>query len=479
MLKSKKKAFTLTELLVVVVIIGVLAAVILPKFNKVVETRKTTEAEELMASVRTEQEYRCAMDKPYIGDMAKLSDIIPNASTKNFNYSLETTGMLASSKGKYNYELKMPSYADGRVCCEGAGCTQLNKDYPTCAELQTKPDYKVSTECTATVGCGDRPLNQTRSCEEGNGTQTRTPICNAETKTWEWTDWEGECVSEEEPVCTPGEKEQVSCRCKVARGRVCRADGKGWENYEGTCEMTFNEKKSCECDTSDPEVISLPCEDFYPVYTGGEGVTGTVFLVAGCNRTTGEYYKNVGKVDWRDGAKLWEYFEEPDVSSCRGTGKMSCSGWHSTGLKSWEKCSEARQREKPVIYGQEQSADFQVTKEQYNSACCKQPVYHWVLKSRGSSAACVWHDRNGQWNLVLSSFATPCGCSPDLLLHEGDPGSGFSTRWWEDGWTDPTLDANYFGKKLACEGGSFKCIGIQYGKNMAVHQYACEVKEYK
>ena len=59
----KKKAFTLTELLVVVIVIGVLSAVVLPKFNKVIETRKTTEAEEMMAAVRTEQERRCSLDK--------------------------------------------------------------------------------------------------------------------------------------------------------------------------------------------------------------------------------------------------------------------------------------------------------------------------------------------------------------------------------------------------------------------------------
>ncbi len=75
---KKKKAFTLTELLVVVVVIGVLSAVVLPKFNKVMETRKTTEAEEMMAAVRTEQEKRCALDKNYLQDLSKMSDIIPN-----------------------------------------------------------------------------------------------------------------------------------------------------------------------------------------------------------------------------------------------------------------------------------------------------------------------------------------------------------------------------------------------------------------
>ena len=82
--QRKKKAFTLTELLVVVIVIGVLSAVVLPKFSKVIETRKTTEAEELMAAVRTEQERRCALDKDYISDLSQLSEIIPSKDTKNF-----------------------------------------------------------------------------------------------------------------------------------------------------------------------------------------------------------------------------------------------------------------------------------------------------------------------------------------------------------------------------------------------------------
>ena len=160
--QRKKKAFTLTELLVVVVIIGVLAAVVLPKFNKVIETRKTTEAEEIMAAVRTEQERRCALDKPYIGNINKLvtAEVLPQKSSKNYTYSLEETGMLASSKGM-SYELKMPSYADGRVCCEGADCGKLNKDYPTCNDLVQQSDYQQATACTAEIPSVPEPESET------------------------------------------------------------------------------------------------------------------------------------------------------------------------------------------------------------------------------------------------------------------------------------------------------------------------------
>ncbi len=237
---NKKKAFTLTELLVVVVIIGVLAAVVLPKFNKVVETRKTTEAEELMAAVRTEQEYRCAMDKPYIGDI-NLSQIIPQASTKNFTYQLKGTGMLASSRSK-SYELKMLSYADGRICCAGTACKDLNKDYPKCDDLK---DLRVATECTATLP-DPNPDPDPNPCTEeqvlrracaGCGWQTRT-VKGCVNGHWEYSDWTGSCRSAQTETYDCASKEPGTTGTKT-RTEVCDEERGVWyypETWTGSCE---------------------------------------------------------------------------------------------------------------------------------------------------------------------------------------------------------------------------------------------------
>ena len=224
MIKNKKrKAFTLTELLVVVVVIGVLAAVVLPKYNKVLETRKTTEAESMMAAVRTEQERRCALDKPYIGDVDKLvtARILPQAKTKNFNYSLQAGGMEAQSRAK-KYQLKMPSYADGRLCCEGSECNKLNKDYPTCGELQAKADYRgVPADCMAEGTCNeaDRPADETRPCPEGYGQQYRRAICVNGEWTFEGSEWVGECAA-----CGPehyeNETVEINCYEDCGKGKL-------------------------------------------------------------------------------------------------------------------------------------------------------------------------------------------------------------------------------------------------------------------
>lgn len=143
MLFSKRKAFTLTELLVVVIVLGVLAAVAVPKFARVLETRKTSEAEEIFGAVRSEQEYRCSLGKVYQTDKSQMA-MLSGISSPNYNYQLTGQGITASSdKG---YTLKMLSYKDGRTCCEGSYCDSLNKDYPKCEDMPVIEDECANDE---------------------------------------------------------------------------------------------------------------------------------------------------------------------------------------------------------------------------------------------------------------------------------------------------------------------------------------------
>ncbi len=260
--QRKKKAFTLTELLVVVVIIGVLAAVVLPKFNKVIETRKTTEAEEVMAAVRTEQERRCALDKPYIGNINKLvtAEVLPQTETKNYTYSLESTGMWASSKGM-SYELKMPSYADGRVCCEGADCGKLNKDYPTCDELIAKVDYQASpSSCIyenpvppdpkpTFLECSNPILERACTVSSTCGFEKREIAgCNHETGEFTYSDWDT-------TECSSAPKETTGLPCKKGCGTAtvsytCNNSTGEWESKEESCD-----RSDCKC------LVSSGCEE--------------------------------------------------------------------------------------------------------------------------------------------------------------------------------------------------------------------------
>ena len=150
---KKKKAFTLTELLVVVIVLGVLAGVAAPKFKRVLETRKTTEAENMLAAVRTEQEKRCIMGKNYrgLGEESKLETLANAATSANYSYSLTNAGVSATSKGaSKRYQIKMLSYKNGTLCCEdvenSGGCAALNKNYPICEEKEIEDECAAMTE---------------------------------------------------------------------------------------------------------------------------------------------------------------------------------------------------------------------------------------------------------------------------------------------------------------------------------------------
>lgn len=295
---NKTRGFTLIELLVAVIIIGVLSAVALPKFSKVLETRKTTEAENIMAAVRNEQEARCALGKDYTIDRTQLASL-PKQVSRYYDYKLDGQGIKADSKGS-NYSLQIPSYTDGRICCSGAGCENLNKDYPscesmnyeramcnveTCSDEHTEGEIASSAECACggaryeryrctgsgqwetyldlsscvpceeDVSCNlkEKPFAQSKQCEACGETITQEVYCELDTWKTRWPECKdaSECVKEEEKVCEAGARKDEYCECGMLKFKVCNAAGDGWEDGEdpeASCDLTQDEIATCACE---------------------------------------------------------------------------------------------------------------------------------------------------------------------------------------------------------------------------------------
>lgn len=312
-----KKGFTLTELLVVVIIIGVLSAVVLPKFNKVIETRKTTEAEELMATVRTEQEKRCAFDKNYLTDYASLAAVLPAKETKNFTYDFTSTGMLATSKGKYGYQLRMPSYADGRICCANdteTACLKLNKDYPLCSELTSRADYDNGLSCEGEAGgepacTGAQPFDE-KECSDGSKVTQRYECVSG---AWVAQGWSGTCpVVPPVDTCSTVTKFNWSSCCasepksNTKCWKTCYASNSASPTYtltKGTCQLTVGSiginNQFCNVKLINQGLGTVACagEGECCIYEGDESslpsmgtVTGTKYTCTADSLSRGETY---------------------------------------------------------------------------------------------------------------------------------------------------------------------------------------------
>ncbi len=74
---NKEQGFTLVELAVVVVIIGVLAAFAVPKFLTSVERSKAAESFQYLSTIQTAQERYHARQGTYADDIAKLDVELP------------------------------------------------------------------------------------------------------------------------------------------------------------------------------------------------------------------------------------------------------------------------------------------------------------------------------------------------------------------------------------------------------------------
>ena len=276
-MQKKNKAFTLTELLVVVIVLGVLAAVAVPKFTRVLETRKTTEAEEIFAAVRTEQENRCVFGKNYLTDKTQLAMLSGADNSGNYAYSLTGQGIVASSdKG---YRLKMLSYKDGQICCEGSYCDSLNKSYPSCSAISVSAD-----ECAGEAVEPEPEPDPVYSCDESVkpsdsetcnqcGTRTRSVTCNTATGNWVTGSWRAcnktltDCTGS---ACDPATKPadfQTACGCgQMTISYYCHEESGQWRSAPGSCVLPEGacqngQKETRSCGLNDSGTQTRTCSN--------------------------------------------------------------------------------------------------------------------------------------------------------------------------------------------------------------------------
>jgi prepilin-type N-terminal cleavage/methylation domain-containing protein len=98
-----RKGFTLVELAVVIVIIGVLAAFGVPRFLKSVERSKAAEAFQYLSAVRAAQERYLAKEGCYTSDMTKLD--ITQSTPKYFTIGTPTENHATAGSPTWSLEL--------------------------------------------------------------------------------------------------------------------------------------------------------------------------------------------------------------------------------------------------------------------------------------------------------------------------------------------------------------------------------------
>lgn len=108
-LKIKLKAFTLTELLVVLVIIGILVLLALPSLMPLISKAKSTEAQLQLEHIHTLEKTYFYMHSKYSTSFTDISYEHPKLSTQggNANYQIEIT-----EAGNNSFKARATAVAD-------------------------------------------------------------------------------------------------------------------------------------------------------------------------------------------------------------------------------------------------------------------------------------------------------------------------------------------------------------------------------
>ena len=116
---SNRKGFTLIELLIVVVIIGILAAIAIPKFAATKDKAK-------LASVKTDLRNSMTAEEAYFSDFATYGTFVQLQTASNFTLSSGNTGSVTPASNGYTANFNNPTISAGKTACNvqvGAGAT--------------------------------------------------------------------------------------------------------------------------------------------------------------------------------------------------------------------------------------------------------------------------------------------------------------------------------------------------------------------